>query len=128
MLQGEAAVQRVPATIPGESTPPEISFHFYLSNDPAHGAIAKPISACLTPDAFFGAALSAWGIGCGSPDPVIIALKVSWDGAKRLNVVPWRDHESFRTTISAVRRATKASGNEELEVEITCIPQIIAKS
>lgn len=117
------ALQGAPALIQGGDALSEISFHFFLSDDPAHGAIAKPISACLTPDAFFDAALSAWRIGCGRQDPIIIALKVSWDGAKRLSVVPWRDHESFRSMISAVGKAIKASAHEELEVEVTCIPQ-----
>jgi len=66
----------------------EISFHFFVSDNPTHGTIAKPASACLTADAFFDAALSAWRIGSGKQDPVIIALRLSWDGAKRLSVVP----------------------------------------
>ncbi|MCJ1250667.1 hypothetical protein MMC30_007895 [Trapelia coarctata] len=121
--QGAPAIQGGPP-FQGVLTSAEINFHFFLSDDPTHGAIAKPASACLTPEAFFNAALLAWKIGSRKQDPVILAVKLSWEGAKRVTVVLWKDCGSFTTMMSAVTKAAKTNIDGELDVEVVCIPQM----
>lgn len=59
----------------------------------------------------------------GNPGASLInAVTVSWDGAKRVKFVQWRDHRSYNEMRSFIRKAAvRPSADGELEVEVICV-------
>jgi len=100
---------------------PDISFNFF-SSDPSLGAISKPASVCNTLELFFDTALSAWNITGSKTSESVVAVKVSWTGAKWSLMVPRKDSDAFRRMLSSIQKAA-ASGDADIEAEVTCIPR-----
>lgn len=115
--------QKKPAASKSTAIGPETTFHFFLS-DPTLGAVAHSASTCDTANAFFDAALAAWKLTASKQqqEPVLVGLKVSWDGGKRPAVLPWRDAESFNKMMATVGIA-KNLEQGGLDVEVSCIVQ-----